>query len=84
MSKYEKLLKQILSRSSDANINFNDLCKLLIRLGFATRTRGSHHIFFKEGIEERINLQKDDTKAKPYQVRQVRLVILKYNLGSKK
>ena len=28
-----------------------------------------------------MNLQREDGKAKPYQVRQVRRLILKYNLG---
>jgi hypothetical protein len=36
--------------------------------------------FRKQGIEERINLQRDNNKAKVYQVRQVRAVILKYRL----
>ena len=83
MSKFEKLLFKILRGTSDANISFNDLCRLLKRFGFEERTRGSHHVFRKEGIEEKINLQRDDDKAKPYQVRQVRALILKYKLGDK-
>ncbi|MBM4329500.1 MAG: addiction module toxin, HicA family [Deltaproteobacteria bacterium] len=81
MGKYEKLLLQILRGASDANIAFDDLRRLLLSLGFVERTRGSHHIFRKEGIEEKINLQRDKNKAKAYQVRQVRAVILKYGLG---
>ena len=50
-------------------------------LGFEMRVRGSHHIFRKAGIEERLNLQREGNNAKPYQVRQVRAVILKYHLG---
>lgn len=34
-------------------------------------------------IEEKINLQKDGNKAKPYQVRQVRNIILKYQIRGK-
>ncbi len=68
---------------STANISFNDLCGLVKKIGFEERTRGSHHVFRKEGIEEKINLQRDDDKAKPYQVRQVRALILKYKLGDK-
>lgn len=83
MGKYEKLLFQILRGDSDKNILFNDLCQLLRRLGFEERTRSSHHIFRQEGVEERINLQRDGSKAKAYQVRQVRSVILKYKLGGK-
>ncbi len=80
MGKYEKLLEQILLGSSDANIDFDELCQLLLRLGFETRVRGSHHIFRKPGVEERINLQRDGSKAKVYQVKQVRSVILKYKI----
>ena len=63
---------------SNFDIKFQILVK---RFGFEERTRGSHHVFRKEGIEEKINLQRDDDKAKPYQVRQVRALILKYKLG---
>lgn len=45
------------------------------------RIKGSHHIFRMDGVEEKINLQKDGSKAKPYQVKQVRNIILKYRLG---
>ena len=70
----------ILSGQSDANIGFDDLRFFLIRLGFAERVRGSHHIFRKEGIRERINLQRDGSHAKPYQVRQVRQLIVRHKL----
>jgi hypothetical protein len=50
-------------------------------LGFNERLRGSHHIFTREGVEEIINLQPKGAKAKAYQVRQVRNVIIKYGLG---
>jgi len=53
---------------------------LLERLGFTLRIRGSHHIFFRDDIEEIINLQLDKNKAKAYHVKQVRNLILKYNL----
>jgi hypothetical protein len=81
MSKWERLLLQILRGTSDANIGFEDLCNLLLRLRFEKRARGSHNIFRREGIVEKINLQREGNKAKPYQVRQVRAVILKYRLG---
>ena len=75
------LRQRILSGQSDANIRFDDLRMFLLRLGFAERVRGSHHIFRKEGVRERVNIQRDGTRAKPYQVRQVRQVILRYSLG---
>ena len=63
-----------------SNLRFDDLRGLLREPGFVERVRGSHHAFRKGGVEERINLQRDDGHAKPYQVRQVRRVILKYAL----
>ncbi len=81
MGKWEKLIADVLRGTSDANVRFNDLCTLLERLGFEQRTRGSHHVFRCAGVEEKVNLQKDGNKAKPYQVRQVRNVIVKYGLG---
>lgn len=81
MSKHQKLLQKILSGSSDANVTFSDLCSLLEQLGFSNRIKGSHHIYFKSGIEEIINLQSKGSKAKPYQVKQVRNIILKYKFN---
>ena len=81
MSQQDKLLIKILRGTSDANISFVQLCQLLIALGFEERIRGSHYIFAKEGIEEILNLQPKQGKAKAYQVKQVRTVILKYKLG---
>jgi hypothetical protein len=81
MSKYDKLLFQILRGTADANVPFNDLRHLLTSMGFEERIRGSHHMFRRAGIVEKINLQREGNKAKVYQVRQVRAVILKYKLG---
>lgn len=81
MSKRDKLLTKILSGASDANIQFDRMCQLIRKLGFEERIKGSHHIFVKEGVEEILNLQPKGTMAKPYQVKQVRIVILKYKLG---
>lgn len=81
MSKYDKLLFRILRGTADANVPFNDLRHLLTSMGFEERIQGSHHMFRMAGIVEKINLQRDGSKAKVYQVRQVRAVILKYKLG---
>jgi len=81
MARAAKTLEQVLSGRSDANIGFEDLRNLLFTLDFSERTRGSHHIFRRPGIEEMINLQREGPNAKPYQVKQVRAVILKYRLG---
>jgi len=75
----KKILDKVLSGLSDKNIRFKDLLKLLTDFGFSQRTKGDHHIFFREGVEEIINLQPlKDGKAKTYQVRQVRMLIFKY------
>jgi len=55
-------------------------CLLLKDLGFAERIRGGHHISTRQGIEEILNLQRS-SMAKPYQVRQVRNVIIRYKLA---
>lgn len=81
MGRYEKLLLTVLSVRSDTNIELDELRRLLTRLGFVERIRGSHHIFRKSGIEERPNLQNTGGKAKPYQVKQVREIIIKYKLS---
>ena len=81
MSRLRKTLDQIVRGSADANVNFNDLRKLLEALGFREHIRGSHHIFTRGGVIEIVNLQPKGAKAKAYQVRQVRQLIVKYNLG---
>jgi predicted RNA binding protein YcfA (HicA-like mRNA interferase family) len=81
MGKYEKVLFQVLRGVSDQNISFKDLCGLLDHLGFNKRIKGSHHIYFREDIEEILNLQPKNSKAKSYQVKQVRNIIIRYRLG---
>jgi hypothetical protein len=80
MGKLEKLYEHILMRRSDANVSFETLCALLKRLELDERIKGDHHIFTKDGVEEILNLLPKDGKGKPYQVKQVRDVILKYHL----
>ncbi len=81
MSRANKIREKILFGESDANIDFEDLRKLLNTFGFAERIKSSHHIFVRSGIEEIINIQPLGNKAKAYQVKQIRNIILKYRLG---
>ena len=81
MGKLEKVLDQILRGDGEQNIAFDDLLYLLESLGFEKRIKGSHHVFSKAGIEEIVNIQPADGKAKPYQVKQVRHIIVKYKLA---
>ncbi len=81
MGKLEKILDQILRGGGEQNITFDDLLYLLESLGFEKRIKGSHHVFSKAGIEEIVNIQPEGGKAKPYQVKQVRHIIVKYKLA---
>ena len=81
MTQREKLLERLLRGASDADIPFDELRRILLSLGFQERIRSSHHVFAKDGVEEILNIQPKGSKAKPYQVKQVRNVILKYKLG---
>ena len=76
----ESFLLRVLRGASDANIRFNDLRTLLTRLGFAERIKGSHHIFTRENVAEILNLQPQGSLAKPYQVKQVRKVLIQHKL----
>jgi hypothetical protein len=82
MSKLKKILRTILSGTADSNIAFAELRSLLQRLGFDERVRGDHFIYWRHGVEEILNLQPIGAKAKAYQVKQVRAVIVKYKLGN--
>ncbi|MBI5374397.1 MAG: type II toxin-antitoxin system HicA family toxin [Candidatus Schekmanbacteria bacterium] len=77
----KNILNIVLSGLCDKNIRFEELKKLILSFSFDCRVRGDHHIFSKSGIAEIINLQPlRDGKAKPYQVKQVRNIILRYKL----
>ena len=78
MGEKEKVLNKILSGQADYNISFNDLINLLLSLGFKRRQEGSHNIFTKEGINDRINLQAEGPKAKGYQLKQIRKILTNY------
>ena len=84
MSGTTKTLDQILRGTSDANISFPAMRRLLASLGFEERIKGSHHIFSRAEVEEILNLQPKGAKCKPYQVKQVRSVILRYRLAEMK
>ena len=83
MGKHEKLVQKILSGRQDNSIHFSEIVALLLSLGFSQRIKGSHHIFYRNGVEEIINLQPGGSKAKSYQIKQVRDILLKYRLEAK-
>jgi len=81
MGQTEKLFLKILCGSQDSNIKFSELRSLLEYMGFDERIKGDHHIYTKNDISEIINIQPIGNKAKAYQVKQIRNIILKYGLG---
>ena len=81
MGQYEKLLLALMSGVKDKSFQFADLRLILDRLGFDCRVRGDHFIYTRDGVEEIINIQPNGSKAKPYQCKQVRQLILRYDLG---
>ena len=82
MSKAEKLAAKLLTGRSDKNFSFDDLCHVIERAGFERRGgKGSHRIYAKEGVDEIINIQpRNHGEAKPYQVRQVRELLVRYKI----
>jgi predicted RNA binding protein YcfA (HicA-like mRNA interferase family) len=54
---------------------------MLQHLGFTERhSGGSHRVFYKKGVAEIINLQPRGSEGKPYQMKQIRHILLKYNM----
>ena len=81
MASVRKIQNTVLSGRSDTNIHFADLCRLLEYLGFSNRIKGGHYIYWRKDIEDILNLQPlKGGAAKPYQVKQVRQIMLKYRL----
>lgn len=81
LSQYEKMMLKILLGNQDSSISFSELQKVLDVLGFQCRIKGDHFIYTKDGIPEILNIQPKGNKAKAYQVKQVRNIIIKYKLG---
>ncbi len=77
----DKIYKKIMLARSDNNIKFKDLQTLLSHFEFKCRIKGDHHIYYRDDIDEIINIQPIKNMAKPYQVKQIRNLIIKYNLG---
>ena len=69
MPSVEKIISDIICAEKNSNIKFRDLQRVLDVMGFRCRIKGDHFIYYKDGIN-----------AKPYQVKQIRNLILKYKL----
>ena len=80
MSSWKTTREKLLLGASDANLDFENVCTMLRHLGFSERQKGSHRIFYREGVVEIINLQPRGREGKPYQMKQIRHIMLKYRL----
>ena len=82
-TRHGKFLVGLLSGSADQALRFDEPRALLRRLGFTEWHRGgSHQIFTRDGVVEISNLQpRSGGEAKAYQVKQVRDIILRYELA---
>ena len=77
----KKVYNAVISGQSDNNIKFADFRSLIIDLEFTfERQRGSHEVYYHDGICEFMNIQPDGNKAKGYQVRQLRDIIRTHGL----
>jgi predicted RNA binding protein YcfA (HicA-like mRNA interferase family) len=75
----QNLLKKALSGSR--NLNIREILPTAEAFGFQqSRVSGSHHIFVHPGVEELVNLQDENGKAKPSQVWQLLKLVEQYNL----
>ena len=76
-----KVYEAVISGKSDNNIKYKDFQNLIINLGFKfMRQNGSHAMYYHYGIAEFMNIQKRGNKAKDYQVKQLREIIIEHNL----
>ena len=65
MSKFEKLKQKIRDGHS---ISYDEAENFLLKIGFAVRVRGSHHVFSKDGYEKNISIKKR-SQLMAYQMR---------------
>jgi hypothetical protein len=80
-ARYSPLLLQLGPSFDCSAAPWNRPRAILDRKGFECRIRGDHFIFTHPKAEEIINLQPIGSMAKPYQVKQVRDIIVRYGLA---
>ncbi|HVF48551.1 MAG TPA: type II toxin-antitoxin system HicA family toxin [Pyrinomonadaceae bacterium] len=67
--------------SGSKNFRFSDFVTLVEAFGFRlSRSSGSHHIFIHPKVNELLNLQEVQGKAKPYQISQFLRLVEEYDL----
>lgn len=76
----QKIYNKVMAGNSDNNIRFTDFRNLILSFGFVERIKGDHHVYKRDDIPEGIVIQPLGSKAKAYQVKQVRNLFNKYGL----
>ena len=66
---------------SGGSMSFNEFIRLIEAFGFThRRTTGSHRIYVRDDIPEQINIQPKGKDMKPYQRKQFRDIVARYDL----
>ena len=55
MSKFEKIKAKIINGQS---VSYSEAENVLTRIGFTVRSKGSHHVFAKDGYPKNISIKK--------------------------
>jgi predicted RNA binding protein YcfA (HicA-like mRNA interferase family) len=77
-----RLLRRLLD-GSYTNVKFNDFQRLAEACGFELdRVAGSHHIYAHPDVPVKLSIQSVRGDAKPYQLRQFRQLVERYDLIS--
>ena len=81
MSKADKLLSRLLRGTSDASFSFEELRRVLLRLGFEQRApKGSHYTFAHPNVPTILTVPKR-TPLKPIYVKKARAIITENGLA---
>ncbi len=82
MSKADKHLTRLLRGTSDASFTFDELRRVLLRLGFEQRApRGSHYTFAHPAVPSILTIPKRKP-LKPVYVRKARALITDHGLAN--
>ncbi|GAB5535020.1 MAG: hypothetical protein Rubg2KO_12690 [Rubricoccaceae bacterium] len=82
MSKRAKLLRRLLSGTSDRSFSFEELRGVLLHLGFEQRApKGSHYTFAHPKVRDILTIPKRKP-LKPIYVKKARAIILEHKLAT--
>jgi predicted RNA binding protein YcfA (HicA-like mRNA interferase family) len=75
----QKMLEKIYNNNK--NVRFGDFTLIVEAFGFnQVRVSGSHHMYWRDGVNEMVNIQNVRGEVKPYQIKQFLSLIEMYNL----